>query len=101
MSLDAEVRMRVYQEGQRAFNAETACPYHTNDWRSKTWEKGRAAAGAYHVRLVEPETVPCGLCGVPTQMKATRRCDWCWELEGRIRRNPDLARKILRTIGDA
>lgn len=39
--------------------------------------------------------VPCGICGTPTAMSGTRRCDRCWELETRIRGDIDLARKIL------
>jgi len=54
MKADAELRMNVYQEGQRAFNARTPCPY--TDWRAKTWEKGRAAAQAHSESfLYEPE----------------------------------------------
>lgn len=40
-------------------------------------------------------TVPCGLCGTPTTMLNTKRCDSCWELETRIQRAPDLAAHIL------
>lgn len=47
------------------------------------------------------ETVPCGLCGTPTQMTATKRCDGCWEIERRIQANPELARKILAAIEQA
>ena len=43
-------------------------------------------------------TVPCGLCGKPTPMTGTKRCDFCWEMEGRIRREPDLARKVLAQL---
>ena len=43
-------------------------------------------------------TVPCGICGTQTQMTGTKRCDWCYELENRVRRNPDLARQILQSI---
>lgn len=43
----------------------------------------------------EPATVPCGLCERPTIMTATKRCDRCWELETRIRMNPELAKQIL------
>lgn len=46
----------------------------------------------------EPETCPCGLCGKPTLMTGTKRCDNCWEMEGRIRRNPEIARKILAAM---
>lgn len=41
------------------------------------------------------ETVPCGLCGKPTRMTGTKRCDGCWELESRIQGDPVLAAKIL------
>jgi hypothetical protein len=43
-------------------------------------------------------TVPCDLCGEPTFMTGTRRCDPCWELERRITWNPDLAVRILREL---
>jgi len=39
--------------------------------------------------------VPCALCGRMTTMTSTIRCDGCWELETRIRSQPELARKIL------
>lgn len=45
-----------------------------------------------------PETmpaIPCGLCGRFTLMLDTKRCDRCYELETRIHRDPDLARKVL------
>lgn len=42
--------------------------------------------------------VPCGLCGTPTPMTGTKRCDHCWELEGRIHRSPDLAAQILSAM---
>lgn len=41
------------------------------------------------------DTVPCGLCGRPTRMLGTKRCDRCWELESRIQADPKLAREIL------
>jgi hypothetical protein len=40
-------------------------------------------------------TVPCELCNTPTPMLGTKRCDRCWELEGRIHGDPELARRIL------
>jgi hypothetical protein len=40
-------------------------------------------------------TTPCGLCGTPTYMIATKRCIRCWELETRIHADPLLAREIL------
>jgi hypothetical protein len=42
--------------------------------------------------------VPCDICGDPTPMLATKRCDRCWELERRIERDPHLARKILARV---
>ena len=39
--------------------------------------------------------VSCEICGTPTAMTGTKRCDRCWELEKRILREPDLARRIL------
>jgi len=42
--------------------------------------------------------VPCGICGTPTRMLGTKRCDPCWELETRIRHAPELARKILAAL---
>lgn len=47
MTPDAKRRMEVYQEGQRAFNTDTPCPYPPTDWKSKTWHKGFAAARDY------------------------------------------------------
>lgn len=39
--------------------------------------------------------VSCELCGIPTRMTGTKRCDGCYELESRIKGNPFLARQIL------
>ena len=47
------------------------------------------------------DTCPCGLCGKPTPMTATKRCDGCWELERRVLAQPDLARKILAAVTPA
>jgi hypothetical protein len=44
------------------------------------------------------KTVPCAICTTPTPMTGTRRCDRCWELEGRIERNPTIAREILERV---
>lgn len=52
MTPDAELRMRVYQEGQRAFNAKTECPY--SDWRRGTWLKGYTAAVYEEAKRFEP-----------------------------------------------
>lgn len=97
MKPDAERRMLVYQEGQRAFSSGAACPY--TDWRAGTWAKGKAAAENYHDSLTVTGSCACGLCGAATQHTGTKRCDRCWELEGRITAAPDLARKILASIG--
>lgn len=43
-------------------------------------------------------TVNCRICGTPTPMLGTERCDRCWELERRIRFDPEIARRILADI---
>lgn len=94
MEADAKLRMGVYQEGQRAFRTGAPCPY--ADWRAKTWERGHAAAQAHAEEFVSKiPVVSCGICGKPTRMLGTKRCDGCWELETRIHRDPELARQIL------
>lgn len=50
-------------------------------------------------RAMEAATVPCALCGQPTEMLATRRCDRCWELEHRMLQDPVIALKVLREHG--
>ncbi|MHC4296504.1 MAG: hypothetical protein ACYS7Y_04325 [Planctomycetota bacterium] len=30
------------------------------------------------------ETIPCAICGRPTPMLGTKRCDLCWEIERRM-----------------
>lgn len=45
------------------------------------------------------EYVPCGLCGKPTPMLGTKRCNPCWELEQRVKYNPGIAIKILQNLG--
>lgn len=46
------------------------------------------------------KSVACEICGEQTPMIATKRCDRCWELERRIRADPDIAWRILiRGIG--
>lgn len=45
--------------------------------------------------------VPCELCGTPTPMTGTRRCNRCWELESRVQADPELTLTILRqTLND-
>lgn len=88
------LRVKVFREGQLAFSSGATCPY--TDWRVDTWNKGWNAAKEFH-KSVE-ETVSCTLCGTPTRMLGTKRCDRCWELETRIQRDPALARKILEQL---
>ncbi len=44
------------------------------------------------------ELVPCELCQALTTSTGTKRCDPCWELEKRIQRDPELARKIINSL---
>lgn len=44
----------------------------------------------------DPKTVPCELCGTPTPMTGTKRCDRCWELERRVYMDPELSVKVLK-----
>lgn len=30
------------------------------------------------------DTIPCEICKAPTQMKGTKRCNNCWEVERRL-----------------
>lgn len=46
------------------------------------------------------KTCPCGLCGKPTRMLGTKRCDPCWELERRIRHDPEVVATILAANSD-
>lgn len=48
----------------------------------------------------ERATVKCSLCSYPTFNLGTRMCDRCWELNRRIRHDPDLAKKILKRMRD-
>ena len=50
MSPEAELRMNVYQEGQRALSSGANCPY--TDWRKKTWVKGLDAAREHRDRMI-------------------------------------------------
>lgn len=45
-----------------------------------------------------PTTVSCTICGEQTFLIRTRLCDFCWELNRRIRQNPYAADRILRAI---
>lgn len=55
--------------------------------------------GESHVspRPAQP-TIPCGVCGDPTPMLVTERCDRCYELCARIGADPALAQRILTDI---
>ena len=46
----------------------------------------------------EERTIPCELCGSPTRMLGTKRCDRCWELETRTKMDLELAKKIIEMI---
>lgn len=45
--------------------------------------------------------IECTLCNQATAMIGTKLCYRCWELERRIRANPELARKILAKLEKA
>lgn len=47
---------------------------------------------------MKDEMVPCKWCAAPTDMTGTKMCDRCWELERRIRHDPDLARRMLAEV---
>lgn len=47
---------------------------------------------------MKTNTVSCELCGSPTDMTGTKRCNRCWELEKRIQADPELAQKILKKL---
>jgi hypothetical protein len=34
--------------------------------------------------MIKEDTVPCEVCGVPTEYKGTMRCINCWEVESRL-----------------
>lgn len=44
------------------------------------------------------EMVRCELCRTLTNRSGTNRCDRCWELETRIERDLELAKKIIERI---
>lgn len=45
------------------------------------------------------KTVPCKHCETPTPMTGTEMCNRCWELDTRIRHNPELAVSIIEDLG--
>lgn len=40
-------------------------------------------------------TVPCKWCGTETPMLGTKMCNNCWELDGRVTRNPDTTLRMM------
>lgn len=48
--------------------------------------------------IEEVKKIPCRLCGQDTPMLGTKLCDGCWELETRIKLDPELAKKILSQL---
>jgi len=47
----------------------------------------------------EIQTTPCKICGLPTPYLETKLCNRCWQLQTRIRQDPEIARKILEGLG--
>ena len=89
------------------FNAETTyCKWHIA--RNDLAKYLKELEGGFVVSIrnsSHPEAgddqVPCGICGDPTRMTGTKRCDRCWELERRIEDDPKLAKLILERIESA
>ena len=50
--------------------------------------------------MLVQQTVPCKRCGTSTFMIGTKLCDRCWELEKKIRFDPELSRQILQEVMD-
>jgi hypothetical protein len=48
-----------------------------------------------HGNSMGDNVVGCRICNAPTRMFGTKLCDRCWELETRIKHDPELARQIL------
>lgn len=44
------------------------------------------------------KTVACKYCGEKTEMRGTKLCDSCWELEWRMSYDLELTEKILNKI---
>lgn len=42
--------------------------------------------------------IECIWCGGPTHMLGTKMCDRCYELNSRIAKDPELARRMLMEI---
>lgn len=79
MSPDAAERIRVYQEGQRSTNEDSAvCPYKTGDWRAGTWIKGRDAAIKYWGEVEKQEERIAAQQAEPVVPKSDYR-DWDYQ----------------------
>lgn len=48
------------------------------------WGKWRDYRSIRFSSLSDDELVACKTCGRPTDMKGTKKCDGCWEVESRI-----------------
>jgi hypothetical protein len=53
------------------------------------------------IARTEAEKVPCRICTQPTPMLGTKLCDRCYELETRVKRDPELAAQILASVRPA
>lgn len=53
------------------------------------------SVGGQNFNRFKQEVIPCKTCGRSTTMLGTKQCDRCYELDSRIRSDPDLARKLL------
>lgn len=86
MAPDVELRMNVYQEGQRAAGNGQRCPY--TDWRAGTWMKGFEAARAYRDEQIAKAAAPPADSGEVTLTRADARevysalCEVQLELNG-------------------
>lgn len=48
--------------------------------------------------MAKTNIVKCKLCGIVTTNTGTSLCNECWELDWRIKKMPEIARKILQNI---
>ncbi len=48
---------------------------------------------------IDTEYVQCRVCGTATDMTGTKLCNRCYELETRIERDLELAKRIVRDVG--
>ena len=44
--------------------------------------------------MSDNESIPCEICGEPTMMLGTKRCDPCWEIESRIVNDPKRYKQV-------